>query len=295
MSAELDRTITEFDAAKIAYQKEELTLAQFNLCSYNAETARINREGLGIVRGRVEEIWNYSTEKGFTPWLIDETPFESVYGTAAKKNQHKAAIAAVLTLTLILAGNMTYERQSGMTFLLKATPRGRVTLLSRKILLSALSTVVVWIIVYGMELHSLVSDFSIETWSVPVQNLSMMTQFPINCSISMWLVLLYGYRLWALFCGALLVLLISGLMKRIEVSYILSCGIMLIPSLLYAYVNIDVLRPVSYIVGVEAMPLLLSENGGVLQFVIWIAALTAIAVFSIVRLFVSSNNYKKSE
>lgn len=293
IEAELDQTIADYEEAKPAYENGEIADNQLNVYAYYAGAAYTNKEGLSLVRSRAEELLRTGAEKGFTPWLIEQAPFESVYGTAAQSNQHRAAVVAVLALTLLMAGSMAYERQSGMTFLLRATPRGREALLIRKIIVAALTTASVWATVYGMELHALISNFSIQTWDISVQNLSMMTQFPILCSIQEWLAALYGYRLLTLFCGAILVLLISSCAKRVEIACIAGCGIMLIPSLLYAYVGIEVFRPLAYIISVEAVPLLVQANGGITQLLVWGVALTIFAGLAIGWLCVSINKFRK--
>ena len=292
IEAELNRTIADYEDAKLAYENGEIADNQLNVYAYYAGTARTNKEGLERVRSRAEELFELGAAKGFTPWLIEQTPFESVYGTAAQSNQHRAAVVAVLALTLLLSGSMAYERQSGMTFLLGATPRGRGALLIRKILVAALVSTAVWATVYGMELYTLISDFTIQTWNVPVQNLSMMTHFPILCDIKGWLVILYGCRLLALFCGAILVLLVSSSVKRVEIAYIAGCGIMLIPSLLYAYVGIEIFRPLAYITSVETMPLLTHANGAITQFLLWGVSLITITVLAIIWLCISTNKLK---
>lgn len=292
IEAELDQTIVDYEDAKLAYENGEIADNQLNLYSHYAETARTNKEGLSLVRSRADELLELGVEKGFTPWLIEQTPFESVFGTAAQDNQHQAAVVAVLALILLLAGNMAYERQSSMNFLLRATPRGRGELLRCKIVVAMLAATAVWATVYGMELYALVSNFSIQTWNVPVQNLSMMARFPILCSIKEWLVILYGYRLLVLFCGAVLVLFMSSFVKRVEIAYIVSCGIMLIPSLLYAYVGIELFRPLAYITSVEAAPLLNRANGTITQFLLWGVALTVIAGLASMWLLVSNNMVK---
>ena len=281
MEAELNQRIADYEDAKLAYENGEIADNQLNVYAYYAGTAYTNKEGLCLVRSRAEELFSLGAEKGFVPWLMDQTPFESVYGMAAQSNQHRAAVIAVLALTLLLAGSMAYERQSGMTFLLRAAPRGRGALLICKVIVAALEAAAVWATVYGMELYALISNFSIQTWNVPVQNLSMMTHFPILCSIKEWLVILYGYRLLALICGAILVLLVSSCVKRAEIAYIAGCGVMLIPSLLYAYVGIEVFRPLSFIISVEAVPLLTLADGGITQFLLWGVALTVIAGMAI--------------
>lgn len=277
IEAELEQTIADYVDAKLAYENGEITGDQLNVYAYYDGIACTNQEGLNMVRGRAEELFRLGAAKGFTPWLIEQTPFESVFGSAAQSNQHKAAVIAVLALTLLLAGNMAYERQSGMTFLLGATPKGRGALLIRKIIVAVLAATVVWAIVYGMELYTLLSSFSIQAWDVPVQNLSMMTEFPILCSIKEWFAILYGYRLFALLCGAILILLVSSCVKRMEIAYIAACGIMLVPSLLYAYVGIEIFRPLAYITSVEAVPLLTRANGAITQFFLWGVALAVMA------------------
>ena len=90
-------------------------------------------------------------------------------------------------------------------------------------------------------------------------------------------------------------LLISALVKRMELAYVVACGVMLLPSVLYAYMGVPLLKPLAYIIGVGAMPLLLSENGGVSQLLLWGVILFIIASAIGVWLFVSANksNHRK--
>lgn len=292
IEAELDQIMVEYENAKTAYENGEIEYPQFDVYARNAAAAQTNRDGLHAVRSRAEELRDKGAESGFTPWLIEDTPYESVYGTAAQSNQHKAAIVAVLALTLLLAGSVAYERQSGMAFLLASTPQGRGRLLVRKIAVSAAITTIVWAVIYGLELYHLFSEYAVQTLQAPIQNLPMLERFPVNCSICSWLVILYGYRWLMMFCGALIVLLISSLVKRVEMAYIVGCGTMLIPSLLYAYLEIAALRPLAYVMSVEAAPLLIHSNGAVLQFLLWGIALVAIAVLSVTWLCITTNRLK---
>ena len=291
---QLDKAISEYEQAKIDYENGKITKSQLNLFARDEAAARSSKEGLDRVRTRVNELKTNGVDKEFTPWLIDETPFESVYGTAAQNNQHRAAIIAVLALTLLLAGSMVCERRSNITFLSSSTVRGRGVLLSRKILLSVIVSAAVWVVVYGRELYVLMTKFDISEWDIAVQNLSMLSEFPIYCSIRGWLIILYAYRLLVLMCGAIVVLLISSLIKRMELAYAAACGIMLLPSLLYAYMGIQILKPFAYIIGVEGMPLLLGENGGVSKFLLWGVVLVEIAGAVCAWLFAETNksNFK---
>lgn len=286
---QLDKAISDYEKAQIDFENGIITQSQLNLFARDEAAARCDKEGLDRVKTRIDRIITKAAEKSFTPWLIDEMPFESVYGVSAQKNQHNAAVIAVLALTLLLAGSMVYERRSNMTFLSGSTLRGRGALLSRKILLSVTTAATVWAIVYGRELYILLTKFNITEWNIAVQNLSMLTEFPLHYSIRGWLIFLYAYRLLVLLCGAMIVLLISALAKRMEIAYAAACGVTLLPSLLYAYMGIQILKPFAYIVGVEGVPLLLGENGGVSQLLMWGVVLIAMAGAVYAWLFAEAN------
>lgn len=287
--SQLDKTIADYEEAKLDYESGIITKSQLNLFARDEAAARGNKEGLDKVRVCIDELKTNALEKGFVPWLIDDTPFESVYGVAAQSNQHRAAVVSVLALSLLLAGSVAYEHRSNMTLLLSSTIRGRGELLSRKILLAFTVSAVVWAIVYGRELYILITKFDFREWDIAVQNLSMTSEFPIHCSIRGWLVILYAYRLLTLIGGAMIVLMISALVKRMELACVAACGVMLLPSVLYAYMGIKQLKPLAYIIGVEVMPLFLDENGGVSQLLLWGVMLIVIAITVCAWLFVTAN------
>lgn len=290
----LDDILTSYENAKTAYENGEIEYPELDKYNREASSAQINAEGLSKVLERIEELKNFSVEHGFTPWLIDETPFESVYGSRAQNNQQQAALLAVLALTLLLAGSLTYERQSGMTYLLRSTPQGRGALIFRKLTLAALMTTLVWGVVYGMELYTLITNFEITAWNASARNLSMLTEFPLNCPVTVWLALLYIYRWLCLFCEAIIVLFISDLLRRPEAAYIAAAGVMLLPSLLYTYVGIEIFRPLSVILPVEAMPLLNARSGAVSEALIRGGTLVGIAVMIVIKFFVSTNGIKRN-
>lgn len=291
--AELNIILADYEAAKRDYENGLIKYSELDKYAREASSAEIGSKGLATVRSRVEQLKSEGKREGFVPWLIDEEPFESVYGSRANDNQNQAALVSILALTLLLAGSMAYERQSGMTFLLRSTARGRGAIVMRKILLAVSMTTLVASVVYGMEIYTLLKEFAVTAWDAPARNLSMLSSFPFNCSIKAWLMLLYFCRWVCLLCCAVVVLLISSLAKRCEASCIAGCAVMLIPSLLYAYINIEALRPLSVILPVEVMPLLAASNGAIFDYLPWVASLVGVAAASAVWLFVSANGIRR--
>ena len=255
IQAELDKTIAAYEEAKTAYESGEMEYPQFDVYVREANTAKSNSDGLDVVRRRAEELRDKGLERGFTPWLIEETSYESVYGDAAGNNQQSAALVALLALGLLLAGNMSYEQQSGMTSLLLSTMKGRRALLTRKILLAVATATGIWAVIYGLELHAFFGIYKIDTLSASVQNLTLLDCLPQGCTIGMFLIMLYALRLLTLICAAMVTLLLSSCMKRVDVSYIFVCGVLLLPSLLYFYVGLEPLKYLSFTLPMGAMSL----------------------------------------
>lgn len=260
IQAELNQTISDYETAKIAYENDEMEYPQLDIYAREASAAQIKSEGLNIVRDRVSEIREQAQKNGFVPYLIVETPLESVYGNMAESNSQSAAMLSLLILGLLLAGSMTYEKQSGMTELAASAVRGRGTLLASKILLAAGCATLVWAVVYGSELRAFLMICDTNTMSASVSNLTLLEGLPITCKISTALIFLYGFRLLVLFCAAMLTLFVSSCMKRMEAAYIAVFAVMLLPSLLYSYMGFAPMKYLSLSVPISTMPLLQSKS-----------------------------------
>ena len=162
IQAGLDEAIAAFQTAKEQYERGEMEYPQFDIYAREGEAAKIKLDGLRTVRERAEALREQGAQKGFTPWLVEDTPYQSVYGESAQENQQKAAMVALLTLALLLAGCMAYEEQSGMANLLASTGRGRGILLRGKIALAAILTTGIWATLCGLELHAFFGGYSTE-------------------------------------------------------------------------------------------------------------------------------------
>lgn len=276
IQAELDNTLAAHEQALLQYENGEMEYPQYDVFAREADAARIKSNGLSVVQQRIEELRSLGEEKDFTPWLIEESPYKGTYGIEASANQQSAALMAMLTVVLLLGGSFAYETQSGMTYLLTSTQRGRKTLLRKKIGLAAILTTIVWVVTYGLEIHAFLGICDTGTFAASVQNLSMLEGFPIQCSFGVFLVGLYLFRWLALFTCAMLTMLISSFMKRMETAYISTCGIILLPSVLYLYLGLEPLKYLSLALPIATMPIILQ-----MQQTVTLIALCGLPVVSV--------------
>lgn len=293
IQAELDATLAAHEEARVQYENGEMEYPQYDVFARDAESARTKSNALTNVRARVEELQVIGAEKNITPWLIEESPYQGTYGSDAKPNQNRTTLVAMLTITLLLGGSMAYETQSGMDYLLASTLRGRKKLLHRKIGLAAIFTTVVWAIIYGMEFQAFLSVCDKVTLAASVQSLSMLENLPIRCSIGVFLVGLYLFHWLALFACAMLTMLISSYTKRLETAYIVNCGVILLPSVLYLFMGLEPLKYLSLALLVQVMPLLMESNGYYMFLAIFVLVVVLIGMctFGIRRKMKISSKY----
>ena len=281
IQTELDNTIAAHEQALLQYERGKMEYPQYDVFAREADAARIKSNGLSVVRQRIEELCSLGEEKDFSPWLIEESPYKGTYGDEASANQQSAALVAMLTVVLLLAGSFAYETQSGMNYPLASTMRGRKALLRRKIGMAAILTTVIWAVTYGLEFHAFLGACDTGTFAASVQNLSLLEKLPIRCSIGVFLVGLYLLRWMALFACAMLTMLISSFMKRLETAYISACGVILLPSLLYLYLGLEPMKYLSLVLLVEATPVIQNMQSFVNVFAVLGMVVTIFGVTSL--------------
>ncbi len=257
----IDLAFADFEAASEKYQQGEMEYEEYYVFELAYESAKLQNDALQIVKTRLTELETLKAEQGTSPWLIYEPPYEKVYGSNTKSNQQKAAMIAVLCLSLALAGVFSYEKQSGTDMLISSCVNGRKRLLIRKYGVCMIVAVFVWAAVYGTEFYRFFEICHPATLAAPIQSLSLFAKFPVHCSIAAFLVMLYLFRLLMLCCVGSIVLLISSRIKKVSTSYIAAVGAVAVPSAVYYFIGISQLQFVSTTVPVSAISLLLNTQG----------------------------------
>ena len=291
MQDEIDTTISAYEEANQKYLAGEIEYEEYYVYESANESAKLQNKALNIVRERITELEMLKEKHGISPWLLYETPYERVYGDNTQNNQQKAAMVAVLCLSLLLAGIFSYEKQSGTDMLISSCVNGRKKLLSRKFGICVISAAFIWAVIYGTEIYNFLSICTLNTLSAPIQSLSMFAKFPMHCSIAVFLVLLYMFRLLMLCCVGFIVLFVSSKLKRVSTSYVATVGIVVVPSAIYYFIGISPLKIISTTVPVSATSLLLNTQGALSGIVIVGLIMIGIAVICacLVRKQQSSN------
>lgn len=239
----------------------------------NDEASMLNA-ALDRVENIVKDLRQRAEEGGYEPWIVYEKNYVDTYGDGALDQQRLNAAAAILFTALLCAGLGAFERQAGVTPMLRSVKRGRATLLRRKMVTAAVLSLTVWALVYGREVWQFISSHGTDTLAASVRNISDLADFPINTKIGGYLVILYALRLTMLIGVGEAVLYGSFACPTVRTSYIVCLALFGIPAIL-TVLGVEVFKWMSPIIPVSSAELLWGMGDGrlinILPWVVWLA------------------------
>ena len=249
MEGPLDETADEY----LAHARESIPA--------RSEDAGALMGALNKLENQVSRLRERAAERGYQPWILDESDYDLIYGPTSQDRQRLNAAAAMVLTAFCCANLFAFERQSGVTPMVRSTKRGRGELFRWKVLLTVLLSAFVWAAVYVREIQAFFTWFQPQTLAAPVQNIDALAAFPVVLTVTQYLALLYAIRLAMLLCVGFVVLLISHHCPSIRTAYLISAGILGIPALL-TVLGVDVLKWISPLVPVSSAELLWGLGSG---------------------------------
>ena len=173
-----------------------------------------------------------AAERGYEPWLVDQVKIQNFMGTKTCSLIRWNAIVALAFVILSVAPLFAIERKIGTEKLLRSTASGRGKVFWAKYLVMTLTVLAIWCCVYLREWLAIRKDFGVELMRCPIQNFSVLTNFPIVMRFGTFLILLYALRFVGLMIAAFVVAFLSARVNTWEKAILLGAGILLIPAAL---------------------------------------------------------------
>ncbi|MBR0135917.1 MAG: hypothetical protein IJM18_06925 [Clostridia bacterium] len=250
-------TVTDEQRAALSYYKKYAgSVSEATLTSIDEDTERIRESmqtaesfvalnyqntlaGLGTLREEVEDIIarNASGEYAREIKLLPPFTYMTVFGENSRSFETGQGLKALLLICLFTAGMYAYERQSGMTKLLRSLPNGRSRLFWKKGLLTLALGVLVFAAVYLPEIIALAKNEAYGGFShfgYPMQGLELLRESRLPISVGTVTVLVYAARLLAIFLVGSAAGLISSLTDRVNTALVAVCAVFVVPACLAA-------------------------------------------------------------
>lgn len=247
-------TVSEDQRSVATYYKKyagsvsEATLAYIDLDMENVRREIANSEdsfmtmmgqktllGLEYLKQDVADIIerNVSGEYPREIKLLPPFTYMTVFGSGSREFETGQGLKALLCIALFTAGLYAYERQSSMSKLLRAFPKGRTRLFLKKELLTFVFSVLVFAAVYLPEILALAKNDlygGFTCFDFPVQGLEFMRESRLSLSVGILTVCFYAARLLAIFLVGSAAGLLSNLSDRVNNAFVINAAVLVVPA-----------------------------------------------------------------
>ncbi|MBQ3938706.1 MAG: hypothetical protein II724_05095 [Clostridia bacterium] len=226
----------------LALISEDAELIRESLATADSVTALSLQNTLRGLAGLANEVcdiieMNASGEYPREIKLLPPFTYMTVFGKDSRSFEIGQGLKALLCIALFTAGMYAYERQSGMTKLLRALPGGRRKLFLKKELLTLVFSLLTFAAVYLPEIAALSKNEiygGFAYFDYPMQGLELLRGSKLPLSVGTVTVLLYIMRLIAIFLVGSAAGLLSGLTDRVNAALVLNCAVFAAPACIVA-------------------------------------------------------------
>lgn len=197
MNQTIEKAEKEYKQATVLYNKKRLSEDGYLAAVVKYESYADTIETYKILSEKTEDLKQLKEERGIDGWYIKEGTYTYLLGFQQAGNAK--AMVFPLGLVFLCSFIFRFERRNGMLPVIFATTNGKGDLRKVKRTTIAVLTFVVCSFMFFFEILNVSKLYGIEGLQAPVQSLSQFEQFPVCCTMGIFLVGSYILRYIMLF------------------------------------------------------------------------------------------------
>lgn len=161
-------------------------------------------------------------ERGIEPWFMNDRGYKLLFN--GQSMFKRVVDGIILTLAVILISSSVYitEKNQGMKYLIRSTPRGRKSLFVRKSVVTIVITCLFSVFMYGTQIYEVLLKYKLAGLNAPVQNIGILNSIEYNISVAGFIGLWLISRLMLMLVVSCVVMYISVRGRTAERVYMLS-------------------------------------------------------------------------
>ena len=177
----------------------------------NLYFAQIRLRNIDEYKVKVNYLQDLKEESNIDGYMISDRGYEQIYGDYSKQRELILILALTAGIMLIISECISMEYRTGMEDIVRSYKRGRSWLFIRKITACLVFTVVLFVLVYGIDFYNLNRLYGFPYLNAPVQSLTFMNSCIYKVSILGWL----GIRLAVRFIICFITMTVAIIVSRI--------------------------------------------------------------------------------
>ncbi len=201
----------QFDAYVEKYvQKEAEIYRKVEELKLQFETGEISASEYSVVYGLLanveplsrfvsemeikQEQYRQLRERGITPYVLNDSAYNHILGTAFFERENNYAFCALLFIVILSIVVFSQEKAAHMIPILRASA-GRERIYRRKMLLLCVMTILAWVGITACSVKNVMEQFALQNGNAPIQSVAYMLNFPVEMSIRSFFVCFHLRRL----------------------------------------------------------------------------------------------------
>lgn len=228
----------EYEKTEKAYEDGQLSEAAYAsaLQIYSSYSPLIS--AIDDIRTQLDYVDRMKEERGLSVWVVFEKPYRILwtgngfYEGEGYSRQEILALANLILVIFLMAQIFSYDKMSGMQYVIRCCECGRKKLFRVRMVLVFVICLFVCGISYGLRLLEINRNYPVRTLAAPIQSMRFMEAFPLEISIGGFMVLVFFIHVFTLSAAALLVLVVVNHTSALR-GMLAAVGILVVPQMAY--------------------------------------------------------------
>ena len=239
----LDEQYAHFQDLQQQYESGELSWEEMEAAKMLMQPVDNRMAAYSEVESRIMQMKMVGETTGKTMWLLNYRWFLRLFNNQdpdVLQNQRVTGLVAILLCILLIAPVYAYEEQTGVRSVIRGSGKGRGRTIWRKQLYVFLMTFVTFGLVFGAYFWSVVRLHGVHGWNAPMQSIVWLSNSTWDLTVGQFTIVLYALRFLTLWAVAEVVLVLSGLLKKVQTTMLAGTFLILVPAALWT-VGVSVL------------------------------------------------------
>lgn len=162
-------------------------------------------------KNKLEYLDNIEAEYGVTGYIMSDRGYEEIFGQYSTQRELILLLVMVAGIMLIVSECITMEYHTGMEYMLRTAQKGRRWLTIRKFIACIILTIIMFLLVYGIDYIKMYQFYGLPYLDAPLMSLTFMEGVSVKYTVGGWIVL----RLVVRFVVSFLVMVTAFITSRI--------------------------------------------------------------------------------
>jgi len=226
LNVEMEQLNKEYEECLLAYGNGEISADEWFIVDEKYRAFESERDLLAELKAQQEYLSRIKSEDDIDGWYVNVYGYNHLFAVEDTLGN----IGLVFAVVLICSGLFAYEKTNNTTYIVRGSSQGRKKVFGYKIQVALVSSLLLFITVTAIEILQIEHLYGLSGFTAPVQSLYMLDFIPFECTIGMFVLLMYTFKGLVILSVSVVVCMISMSANKKQIVTVLI--ILCIPALL---------------------------------------------------------------